>query len=433
MTALREGGQRTGSLARWLGVLTLLVVVAISYIDRVNVSVLITDSDFTQHFGIEGNRAVQGALMTLFLVGYGIAAMLITPWYEAVFGVRRGLIVSLLCWALFTLVSPYAGGAVLLLTLRFLLGASEGPLFSLKTMYVKDQFAEGTWGKPNAVSSMGVSIGTAVGIPVITFAVVQFGWHGSFLLLAALNLVVGLPLVAAFIRVSRRRTGVRQPAVQRFTAALRTPKLGWILLIEVATLGYLWGSTSWLPSYLLQARHFSLAQMSALSALPFVVSLASGFLGGYVIDRVSPRRVPIVLVIGSVGTALCATTVMFAESRWLAAAMLILANGFWGLQGPAIPTLVQQYAPPGTVGSAYGVINGIGNLVSALLPMLMGVAIALGGNQGFAAGYGLLAATQVLTLLGAVALLRGRGPHTSAEHPPADQPAVLKPQPGQTA
>ncbi|WP_020658947.1 MFS transporter [Amycolatopsis benzoatilytica] len=422
MTVLSEDRHRS-PLAAWLGVVALLAVVAISYLDRVNVSVLITDPVFTRHFGIAGNRAAQGALMTLFLAGYGVAAMLITPWYEAVFGVRRGLLVSLLCWALCTFASPYAGGAVLLLTLRFLLGASEGPLFSLKTMYVKDNFAEGEWGKPNAVSSMGVSLGTALGIPVITFALVRFGWHGSFLLLAALNLVVGLPLVAVFVRASRRRAAVRQPALRRFTAALRTPKLGWILLIEVATLGYLWGSTSWLPSYLLQARHFSLAQMSALSALPFVVSLGSGFLGGYLIDRMPARRAPLVLVVGSIGTALCATTVTLADSRWLAAATLILANAFWGLQGPAIPTLVQHYAPAGTVGSAYGVINGVGNLVSALLPTLMGIAIAAGGDHGFAAGYALLAATQLLTLLGAVVLLRGRGP-ARGEPAAADRPAV---------
>ncbi|WP_200862873.1 MFS transporter [Amycolatopsis orientalis] len=426
MTVLREGRRPGAPLTAWLGVLALLAVVAISYIDRVNVSVLITDPAFTQHFGIKGNRAAQGALMTLFLAGYGIAAMLITPWYEAVFGVRRGLLVSLGCWALFTLVSPYAGSAMLLLTLRFLLGASEGPLFSLKTMYVKDNFAEGAWGKPNAVSSMGVSLGTALGIPVITFALVHFGWHGSFLLLAALNLVVGLPLVALFVRASRHRTAVRQPALRRFAGALRTPKLGWILLIEVATLGYLWGSTSWLPSYLLQARHFSLAQMSALSALPFVVSLGSGFLGGYLIDRLPARRAPLVLVIGSIGTALCATTTTFADSRWLAAAALILANAFWGLQGPAIPTLVQQYAPAGAVGSAYGLVNGVGNLVSALLPTLMGVAIAAGGDHGFAAGYALLAATQLLTLLGAVVLLCGRAP-ARKETTAADQPAVQSP------
>lgn len=392
---------------RWLGVVTLLVVVAISYLDRINVSVLITDPAFTGHFGIAGNRAAQGALMTLFLIGYGVSALLITPWYEAALGVRRGLLVSLAGWALFTVVSPFALGAVMLLALRALLGAGEGPLFSLKTMYVRDHFAEGELGKPNAVTSMGVSLGTAVGLPVVTFAVYGFGWHGSFLLLAALNLLLGLPLVLLFVR-SAGHPRPQRTARARFLAALRTPRLGWILLVEIATLGYLWGSSSWLPSYLLQARHFSLAQMGVLSALPFLVSLGSGFLGGYVIDRLAPARVPVVLALGAIGTAACVTAVVLTDSRWLAAVALILANGFWGFQAPAIPTLVQQYARPEAVGSTYGVINGLGNLVSAALPTLMGVAIAAGGAHGFAAGYTLLAATQAVTLVGACALLRSR-------------------------
>jgi predicted MFS family arabinose efflux permease len=398
-----------GGRMRWLGVVTLLVVVAISYFDRINVSVLITDPAFTGHFGIAGNRAAQGALMTLFLIGYGVSALLITPWYEAALGVRRGLLVSLAGWALFTVISPFALGAVMLLALRALLGAGEGPLFSLKTMYVKEHFGQGELGKPNAVTSMGVSLGTALGLPVVTFGVYRFGWHGSFFLLAALNMVVGVPLVLLFVRAAGRRRPER-PARARFVAALRTPRLAWILLVEIATLGYLWGSSSWLPSYLLQAQHFSLAQMGVLSALPFLVSLGSGFLGGYVIDRLAPARVPMVLVVGAVGTAACVTAVVLTDSRWLAAAALILANGFWGFQAPAIPTLVQQYARPEAVGSTYGVINGLGNLVSAALPTLMGVAIAAGGAHGFAAGYTLLAATQAVTLVGACALLRSRRP-----------------------
>lgn len=393
---------------RWLGALTLLVVVTISYIDRINVSVLITDRSFLEHFGIAHDRAAQGALMTLFLVGYGIAALAVTPWYEAAFGARRGLLVSLATWALFTALSPIAIGPVVLLGLRFLLGVSEGPLFSLKTMFVRDSFAEHELGKPNAVTSMGVSLGTALGIPVVTFAVYRFDWHASFLLLAGLNLVIGIPLVVLFIRPPGRKRATHQPARQRFVTALRTPKLGWILLIEIATLAYLWGSSSWLPSYLLQARHFSLAQMGLLAALPFVVSLASGFLGGWLVDRLAPARTPLVLVIGSIGTALCASAVVLVDSRWLAAGALILANAFWGLQGPVIPTLVQRYSAAGAVGSTYGVINGVGNLIAAGLPTLMGWVIGASGH-GFTAGYGLLAATQVITLGAACVLLRHPG------------------------
>jgi hypothetical protein len=37
---------------RWWGVVTLFVIVAISYVDRINISVLITDHDFLSHIGL---------------------------------------------------------------------------------------------------------------------------------------------------------------------------------------------------------------------------------------------------------------------------------------------------------------------------------------------------------------------------------------------
>ncbi|WP_371539034.1 MFS transporter [Streptomyces sp. NBC_00466] len=401
---------------RWLGVLSLLVIVLISYIDRVNVSVLITDRAFTGHFGITGDRVAQGALMTAFLVGYGLAAFFLTPLYESLLGVRRGLLVSVALWSVLTLVSPYALGAVVLVVLRAFLGTAEGPLFSLKTMYVSEHFTPGAVGKPNAVTSMGVSLGTAVGLPLITYLVNRFDWHSSFLLLAALNAVVGLPLIAFFVRGRGiRRTAERQSFRATLGQALRTPRLGSILLIEIATLAYLWGSSAWLPSYLLQERHFSLAEMGAVASLPFLLSLASGFLGGWLLDRLPPRRLPLLFVVGSIGTGGCVLLVIGADSAWLAATGLVLANGFWGLQGPAIPTLVQQGAPAGSVGSAYGVVNGIGNLVSAFMPMAMGAVMGLLGGQGFAAGYALLAATQAVTLVCGVRLLLRPVPQPEAE------------------
>jgi MFS family permease len=113
---------------RWFGVFALLIIVAISYVDRVNASVLITNRAFTDHFGITGDRVMQGALTTTFLVGYGIAAFFLTPFYEVLLGVRRGLLVSIAAWAAVTLISPYALGAVMLHAFRFVLGISEGPV-----------------------------------------------------------------------------------------------------------------------------------------------------------------------------------------------------------------------------------------------------------------------------------------------------------------
>ncbi|MER7398243.1 MFS transporter [Streptomyces sp. NPDC000151] len=445
MTPTAAPPTATASPRRWAGVLSLLAVVLISYIDRVNVSVLITDRAFTDHFGMTGDRVLQGALMTVFLIGYGLAAFFLTPLYESALGARRGLLVSVGLWAALTLLSPYALGALMFVALRFLLGVSEGPLFSLKTMYVKEHFAPHEVGRPNAVSSMGVSLGTAIGLPLITYIVHRYDWHTSFVLLALLNAAIGLPLIALFIRGRGRGrtgegrtgqesapTGARRGVAATLREALRTPRLGCILLIEIATLAYLWGSSSWLPAYLLQERHFSLAQMGAVSALPFLMSLASGFLGGHLIDKLPARRLPLLFVVGALGTGSSVLLVITAHAAWLAATGLVLAGGFWGLQGPAIPTLVQRHAPAGTVGSAYGVVNGVGNLVSAFMPTAMGAAIALGGGHGFAAGYALLIGAQAITLLcGAWLLLRpGR---SDAEDPPltprATRPAPPHPTP----
>ena len=402
---------------RWFGVFALLIIVAISYVDRVNASVLITDRAFTDHFGITGDRVMQGALTTTFLVGYGIAAFFLTPFYEVLLGVRRGLLVSIAAWAAVTLISPYALGAVMLLAFRFALGVSEGPLFSLKTMYIRQHFANNEVGKPNAVSSMGVSGGVAIGIPLITWLVYSWDWHSSFIVLAFLNAAVGMPLIYFFINreASRalqiagnvRRTIGHHSVGETIRLAFSTPHLMAILVIEIATLAYLWGSSSWLPSYLLQAEHFSIANMGIVASLPFITAVASGFLGGYIIDKLSSRRVPLIFVLGSLGTGTSVLLLVNSHATGVIALSLIASQAFWGLQGSAIPTLVQHNSPKAAVGSTYGFINGVGNLVSAFMPLAMGAVIGAGATTrgGFAAGFVLLAGTQLVTLCVAMYLL----------------------------
>ncbi len=386
---------------RWLGVVALLIIVAISYVDR--------------------------ALTTTFLVGYGIAAFFLTPFYEALLGVRSGLLASIAAWAIVTLISPYALGAVMLLSFRFVLGVSEGPLFSLKTMYIRQHFANDEVGKPNAVSSMGVSGGVAIGIPLITWLVYSWDWHSSFITLAFLNAAIGLPLIYFFINRETPdplrmtsivpRTPQRHSVGETIRLAFSTPHLMAILLIEIATLAYLWGSSSWLPSYLLQAEHFSITNMGVIASLPFVTALASGFLGGYIIDKLPPRLVPLVFVLGSVGTGISVLLLVNSHAMGAIGLWLIASQAFWGLQGSAIPTLVQHNSPRAAVGSTYGFINGVGNLMSAFMPLAMGAVIGAGATThgGFVAGFTLLAGTQLVTLCVALYLLyRNRAVDTPA-------------------
>jgi sugar phosphate permease len=293
-------------------------------------------------------------------------------------------------------------------------------------MYIRQHFANDEVGKPNAVSSMGVSGGVAIGIPLITWLVYSWDWHSSFFALAFLNAVIGLPLIYFFINREASRaprtagnmlgTTRHHSVGETIQLTFSTPHLTAILLVEIATLAYLWGSSSWLPSYLLQAEHFSIANMGVLASLPFITAVASGFLGGYIIDKLPPRRVPVIFVLGSLGTGISVLMLIASQATGLIALSLIASQAFWGLQGSAIPTLVQHNSPKAAVGSTYGFINGVGNLVSAFMPLAMGAAIGAGATTrgGFLAGFALLAGTQVVTLCVALYLLyRGRAVDTS--------------------
>ena len=75
---------------RWWGVVTLFVIVAISYVDRINISVLITDHDFLSHIGLTpDDRTRQGLLATAFMVGYGVSSFVLTPFCAGLLGVER--------------------------------------------------------------------------------------------------------------------------------------------------------------------------------------------------------------------------------------------------------------------------------------------------------------------------------------------------------
>jgi MFS family permease len=379
--------------SRWFGVLTLFAIVAISYIDRINISVLITDADFLQHIGLGRNdRASQGFLATSFMLGYGLSSFILTPFCAALFGVRKSLLWSLLTWAVVTATVPHFHGFVPLVFSRVLLGISEGPLFSLGYAYIKALFEGDERGKPNAFIGMGAGIGLALGYPVIGQLLATYRWDTSFYVLAIVNVAIGIPLVLAFIRMPEQKSADMmapaniQQAIARIrdivTGALHTRNLLTVTVIASASLAYLWGTSNWLPTYFKQVRDFSLVQMGWLASLPQYAVVIAVLMGGILFDRLNRQSAPLVFATTTFLVACSMLLAISVDDRYVAVYAFIAANFFWGLQGPAIPAIVQQYSSPGHTASAYGVVNGTASLVAGLMPTLMGGVISAFASSG---------------------------------------------------
>ena len=389
---------------RWWGVVTLFVIVAISYIDRINISVLITDQDFLSHIGLTSDdRTRQGLLATAFMVGYGLSSFVLTPFCAALFGVRRSLFAGLLLWGVVTFLSPTMNSYGMLLASRILLGVSEGPLFSLAGSYIKAHFESRENGKPNSLVNMGTGLGLALGYPFVGYLVVGHNWETSFHVLGLINVALGIPLVWAFIHMPKVDTGMAKPqslgeAIGQVgtivRGALHTRYLWTITILTAAFLSYLWGSSNWLPAYLKESRGFSMREMGWLASLPQYASVAAVFVGGMIIDRIERRKVPLIFVFGSLGVAAAVWLAIHMEDRYAAAYCLIAA----------IPSTVQHCARPEHVASAYGVVNGVGSLVAGFMPAIMGAVIGAlskqgGVSAGFLAGFSALIGTQIIVML----------------------------------
>ncbi len=402
---------------RWYGVITLFVIVAISYVDRINIAVLITDADFLKHVGLDpSDRVSQGLLATAFMLGYGISAFVLTPFCSALFGVRRSLVYGLILWGVVTWASPMFHSYGLLLASRVLLGVSEGPLFSLASSYIKAHFKSDENGKPNALVNMGTGLGLAVGYPLVGYLLTQFDWDSSFHVLGVLNIVLGIPLVLAFVRMPPGHGDGIKPsslgdALSRVAGivkgALHTRHLFLITLLTSAALAYLWGSSNWLPTYLREARGFSLREMGWIASLPQYATVLAVFTGGVLIDKLGRERVPFIFMGASAGVALSVLLAINARDPYMAATCLVAANFFWGLQSPAIPSTVQHCSRPEHTASAFGVTNGVGSLVAGFMPALMGGVISAVSHSGGAAHTTVTAASSAAGFFAGFALLIG--------------------------
>ncbi|MGV2866826.1 MFS transporter, partial [Achromobacter sp. AGC39] len=400
---------------RWLGVVAIFLIVTISYVDRINLSILITQPDFLKQIGLTSvDKGAQGLLATVFMVGYGLSSIVLTPMCVAVLGVRRSLVYGLCLWGVITVTSPLYHSYSLLLLSRLLLGLSEGPLFALASCYVKATFDGHENGKPNSLINSGTGMGFALGYPFVAMLVLQLDWQASFYVLGLVNLLVGIPVALLFVHmppgsepqrgatVSLRDTLVRHlPGM--FRGALQTRHVILITVLTSSFLAYMWGVGNWLPGYLKEARGFDLRDTGWLASMPQWSTILAVLAGGWLIDRIKREQVPLIFVGGSLGVVAAVSLALLVDDRYHAIYCLSLAGFCWGLQSPAIPSTMQFYARPEHIGSAFGVVNGVGSMVGGMMPAAMGAAIAMSsadsapGAAAYSAGFYLLVGSQLIT------------------------------------
>ncbi|HEU0005044.1 MAG TPA: MFS transporter, partial [Terriglobia bacterium] len=169
---------------RWKIAGLLCMVATVNYFQRVNISV--AADPMMKVFQL--TQTQMGNVFSAFLFGYMLfqipGGMLADR-----FGPRRVLAWATLSWGLFTFLTgmigslaALTGASVLaaLVALRFVFGISQGPMFPAGTRAVVNWFPLSERARANGLCITGLSIGSFLMPPLVSWMVLKLSWESSF-------------------------------------------------------------------------------------------------------------------------------------------------------------------------------------------------------------------------------------------------------------
>ena len=436
------------SRVRWFLVFWLFVLSAVSYLDRVNIS--IAGGAIVDAYHLTDVQL--GRVFSALVAGYALFQTVGGHLADR-YGPRRVLTGGVVWWGIFTALTALvpaniAGALWLFVAVRFLLGAGEAVIYPAANKFVASWIPVRERGIANGWIFAGVGAGAGLTPLLITYLMVHYGWRSSFWVCAAIGLLAGAvwfiaardtpgehPQVSAteFAAIqsglslpmandqSSPEAGDRNRALVPWRRVVRSREV-WAVTISYFCYGYVaWIFFSWFYRYLSKVRGLDLKASAFYSMLPFLAMLVCCLLGGTINDRLTKWRGPRLGRCGLAAFAMGVAGIFIAfgsqvHSAQLASVVLAGGAGALYLSQSSFWSLTADIAG-GSAGSVSGFMNMGGQIGGAVTGSL---------TPWIAARYGWTASFLVaaaLCLLGAVSWLAVDPLNTLTEARSVDPPA----------
>lgn len=342
-----------------------------------------------------------------FLFGGAVIGAQLAGWLNHRHGMRAVTIPSLVALAATFALMALPGRSIG----WFYLMCALLPVAGLGTMHITWTHLVNLWFERNRGLALALMLSgtglSAVFIPSgVTWAISHWGWQGAFMLLAALPVVLALPLSAAWLKTPDEQSTSTQDALPQasaragidFAPALRSARF-WTLNIALAMIvaSMVTMVSNTVP--LLRDKGLSAADASHVFG-GFGLSLIAGRIAvGYLIDRIwAPGVAAIALAMPALGCLLLSRTGIDH------AGTLVIATGLVGLGAGAefdiAAYLMARYFGLKDYSRLFGVHVGMITVASALSPWAAGAIYTATGSYA-----AMLAICGTAFLLGALMLL----------------------------
>lgn len=374
---------------RWVILCLLFSATFVNYIDRASLSIaapyIMKDFDLTP--------ASLGVLFSAFSMTYAVFCF-VGGYLGDVLGPKKTIAISMAVWSVFAGAPAIAWGFAALIVFRLCFGAAEGPISSVSNKMVNNWFPITERAKAKGITDAGMSAGAAVASPIVGLVAVAWGWRVSFALLTVIGIIWVLFWCLLTTDSPKNHPRVSPEELAEInrgkvapTAAEASRSLGYYMkqpVIITTMLAFFacnyatYFFLSWFPSYLVMARHLSIANMSIVGIIPWLGGAAGyaggGYLSDYLVERIGDQIKARKIVISVFLTLAAASIALCGLATSAATAVTLMSFGifFAYLTIPSYWAIIQDSVESGSVGRVGGCVHFLSNIAGIVAPSLTG-------------------------------------------------------------
>lgn len=300
-----------------------------------------------------------------------------------------------------------------LLICRIVLGAGEGPAFSVAAHAIYKWFPDEKRTLPTAILSQGSAFGVILAVPALNWVIVNHSWHYAF---GALG-IVGLMWVCAWLTFGKEGPLENTPVL-----AATEPKIPYLHLLTsrtfvgcaIATFGAYWALSlglTWFTPFIVKGLGFSQSQAGFVSVLPWVFGATVVILTGWISQVMNARGYTTRISRGVLGSVplivggLILAMMPHATGAGLQIALLVVGSGLCGAIYVVCPPMLGEFTPASQRGAVIAIYSALYTLSGIIAPSVMGTVIQRAGTMldGYMTGFTINAVVMIGS--GAIGLL----------------------------
>lgn len=276
----------------------LLALAAITYLDRVCISVLAPQMSRDLHL----TKVQMSFAFSAFAVAYA-AFEIVTAWWGERIGPRRVLTRIVTWWSCFTIATASAWNYSSLLAIRFLFGAGEAGAWPNATLAFSRWTPVSERGRMQGFFFAAAHLSGGLTPLAVAAMVPYMSWRAIFAACGAVGFVWALAWFRWFRDEPRDHPAVDAAEAElieagrvsghghggKWRALVESPSV-WFLCLAYFSNSYgAYFVMTWLPTYLAEQRGFQKESLSFFSGLPLLLSVFGDISGGAVTDFITRR------------------------------------------------------------------------------------------------------------------------------------------------